>query len=258
MKKGRRPEVKLNLLGIALCIMLMLYAGNTATAKLTNLYIDGEKVVYDCTNDMYWYPLLTNLTGMTKDQQQFYINKLNCQSYGKINSWQFAGFEQITALCGSMSEGSQIGGFGPPGSVNPFPVYPLNYFESTGYIPDFVQSAIVFCGRTKDEWAPNELPDGSVVKLNGEGEYHICYFPNKGHCLVYDFDLNWVSDCTKSAPLPLNYPVFGPEGYTYENTLFECSAWIVSEDGPIPAPSAIVLGGIGVGLIGWLRRRRAF
>lgn len=50
----------------------------------------------------------------------------------------------------------------------------------------------------------------------------------------------------------------GPVGYIYFNSVADGAGADIDNLAfqPIPAPGAIVLGGIGIGLIGWLRRRR--
>jgi len=55
-----------------------------------------------------------------------------------------------------------------------------------------------------------------------------------------------------------NISGMGPVGYIYFNSIGDGAGADIDNLGfsPIPAPGAIVLGGIGVGLIGWLRRRR--
>lgn len=105
------------------------------------------------TNGTYWYPLLTDMTGMTKDQQQGYINQLNCQGYGGIRDWNFATLDEVMAMGFSMSEGSvhDPSLMGPP-NANKFPgVDPTVYFEPTNYIgPTFPFTPIVLTGRTAD------------------------------------------------------------------------------------------------------------
>ena len=242
--------------------MMILGVSTPANAALTTLQVAScQPVVYDMTNGTYWYPLMTNMTGMTKAQQQCYINQLNCQGYGGISDWNFATMQQVIDMAFSVAEGAPPAGMGPPGAESFLGVNPTVYFEPTGYIPDFVAAPVVITGRTIDEWTANELPDGSVVNWYGEGEYHIPVMIGDpldptDDVMIFDYDVNWVADNTPWAPLPLGYPIFGPPGYTYENVLFECSAWVVSETRPIPAPGALLLGSMGVGLVSWLRRRK--
>jgi len=55
-----------------------------------------------------------------------------------------------------------------------------------------------------------------------------------------------------------NISGMGPIGSIYFNSIGDGAGADIDNLGfsPIPAPGAIVLGGIGVGLIGWLRRRK--
>ena len=48
---------------ITLCAAFFLGISGTATATMTNVWPGGggERVVYDDLNDLYWYPILTDL-----------------------------------------------------------------------------------------------------------------------------------------------------------------------------------------------------
>ena len=66
-------------LTFTLCAVLVLCISNAATAGLTNMCIGGERVVYDYTNGLYWYPYLTDMLDMTRAEQECFINhQLNC------------------------------------------------------------------------------------------------------------------------------------------------------------------------------------
>jgi hypothetical protein len=63
---------------------------------------------------------------------------------------------------------------------------------------------------------------------------------------------------TGTGPELISISGLGPLGYIYFNSIADGAGADIDNLGftTIPAPGAIVLGGIGVGLIGWLRRRR--
>jgi hypothetical protein len=84
---------------------------------------------------------------------------------------------------------------------------------------------------------------------------------------VYDSTMNPLASLTNTVAgvEVISISGVGPISYVYFNSIGDAAGADIDNLGfsisdfnpiPIPAPGAIVLGGIGLGLIGWLRRRR--
>ncbi len=193
----------------------------------------GDRVVYDPTNDVYWYPLMTNTIGMTKEQQLAFIDQLNAEAYSTITDWKLANLEQMKNLMESMTGQSLI-----PDQVNNAICDPSQWFEVTD------PNRNCTMGRTIDEWAKREDPATEEPWLPtvhesvyGQGEYHWFVFPDGMYgpdgtlmfpagSIIFDDDLNFIADDDLAGPSP-HRPGFAPE-----TPYIECGAWIISENGP--------------------------
>ena len=266
--------MKKALLAFAVCTVILTFSV-PVNGALTNLHIGStcQQVVYDTTNGTYWYPLMTNMLYMTRADQEAYIASLNAQGYGGIFDWSMANLEQMKALGLSACEGAvQIMGDNTWNGPKQFtPIHLNKFFEPTQYFPPPAPGAPPFppehfltMGRTKNEAGVLiEVPDGynypgnpiaindgsstymSVIPTQGQYHFPQLFNPTTGQLevLMFDGDLNYVPDNAYTSPM------MGMEQL--------CSAWVVSETRPIPAPGALLLGGMGVGLVSWFRRRRA-
>ena len=233
-------------------------ANGTNGEGVYNIEIDGDKVVYDAANEMYWYPHLNDIIRMKKTKQGGYLDKLNAEAYGKITDWRWAVMEDLVALMWSMTYYAEI----PPNPADnpPWRAYnfdpenePIDFFPAMNEFDWIGSHFYVPCGRPADEYGvkieirgidpadyldthpgssldpdyptnPDQLltgytpPEGAPM----DGEYHFAYsISATGSTLQFDNDHNWGRDDKKTV-----HPVFGTL------SKWECSAWFVSETGP--------------------------
>ena len=66
---------------------------------MLNIWIDGDRVVYDVPNEKYFYPHLYTMFGMTYDEQEDAISDLD---YAEIDEWRWAYYADMMPMRVSM------------------------------------------------------------------------------------------------------------------------------------------------------------
>ncbi len=136
----------------------MLLVGNLANAQLLNLWIDGDRVVYDVPNGKYFNPNLPYFFNKTYGQQDAMISALE---YAKIDDWRWANYADMMPLRISMF------GFLNPDQFNRvFGKNITRFFMYTAFINVGLPGYVTH-GRTGDEEGdPAESGSGAKISAH--------------------------------------------------------------------------------------------
>jgi len=165
-----------------LMALLILFSGTAMAQVVVNQASGDQRIVYDMANDVYFYPMLSDMIGMTRAEQQVFIDQLNAQKYCNTGDWKFASLVQTNGLkdaLASVATDFQLFPVvpGPTDDSTPrfaWPIYPRpdEFFTVVDII--FLPSIFgdmpiqLFNGRTDDGWGLRHDPDFTAEIRKGE------------------------------------------------------------------------------------------
>ena len=202
-------------------VAMTLSTGAFAKEGLGNLWIDGQKVVYDYTNELCWYPYLPDTLYMSKDKQEGFIAGISAAEYGGITDWQMATWEQVQDMKDSLAAMGEMltehaWPWVPPGSprdpmASPFLAWSVQvdeFFTPTAVIsqPMFDMpmdilggyDVMFFNGRTVGWGWRSNSPLEPPVWAEGEADDHFVTTefktPGKFATMTWNYDQHYLAD----------------------------------------------------------------
>lgn len=202
-------------------VAMMLSTAAFAKEGLDNLWIDGQKVVYDYTNELCWYPYLPDTLYMSKDKQEGFIAGISAAEYGGIANWEMATWEQVQDMKDSLAAmGKTLTEHAwpwvPPGAprdpiASPFLAWSVQVDEF--FTPTFVMSqpmfdmpmdilggydVMFFNGRTTGWGWRSNSPLEPPVWAEGEADDHFVTTefktPGKFATMTWNYDQHYLAD----------------------------------------------------------------
>ena len=224
---------------------LLMILSTSAFAKdgLGILWLGGQKVVYDYTNELCWYPYLTDTLDMSKDKQEGFIAGISAAEYGGITDWEMATWQQVQDMKDSLAGMGEMltehaWPWVPPGAprdewASPYLAWSVQvdeFFTPTSVMSQPMPSMpmailgghdiMFFNGRTKGWGWRSNVPLQPPVYAEGEADDHFVTTefktPGKFATMTWNYDNHYLPD---DATTRDGFP--GPFG-----------AWIVSTAKP--------------------------